>query len=198
GRHPVDACCSTLNDIGGDKRRQVLQPKACALHLAMTELPRLHRLCRFLVILDQRLGMPVHDRVFDADALDWRIPECREQRSAFAKLFLHLLGGLAGRRNRQPADAGIAKPGARWMRHHEQVPAIIEYVASIAHDMLVGPIFGRQEVAGPSVMAEGCKSSPDGAGELAGDENAEGFGHGYSAAMATTLDELPLRLSSAA
>src|ERR1700693_1965960 len=57
GRLAEDALFASGDDIGRLQRRQVPEPEACALCLAMAELPRLDALREFPVIHDQCLGV---------------------------------------------------------------------------------------------------------------------------------------------
>lgn len=171
----MDARCSALDDFRRHEQRQVLQPQTGALDLAVPELPWLHGLCRLLIVADALLRVPVHDRVLDRDALDRRVPQVGEQRGALVKFAPHILQRPAGRRNGQPADAAVAKPRAGRMRHDHQIPAVVENVPDIADDVLVRSILGRQQIAGPSIMAAAGEGSTDDARELAGNENAKLF-----------------------
>src|SRR5690606_31843758 len=78
------------------------------------------------------------------------------------------------------------KTGAWWVRHHEQIPAIVQDIAGIADDVLIRPIVTGQQVAGPCVVAQRCKGATHGAGELTGDEDAESFGH-HAAFLGSTI-----------
>src|ERR1019366_7512155 len=70
GRHPVDALIAAVDDIGRLQTRQVFQPEAGALCLAMAELPGLNALGKFAVVNDDGLGALMHHGIFDADTLD--------------------------------------------------------------------------------------------------------------------------------
>jgi len=143
----VDARCATLNDIRGAELRQVLQPEAGALRLWMAELPRLNALRKLGVIPNQLLRMRVHDRVLDADVRYRSIPHIGEKLSTFAKLPPHLVEGFAGRCLVKPAYATVAETGAGRMRNDQEVPSVIEDLASIALNMPVAVVFGGQQVA---------------------------------------------------
>lgn len=84
----------------------------------------------------------------------------------------------------KPSDAAVALAGAWRVGHHQQIPAIIQNISRVAHDMAVGAIFTRQEVAGPRIMATGQKGVAHGAGKFAGDQDAHGgllVDHDFSA-----------------
>ncbi|MNY35315.1 hypothetical protein D3C86_1697140 [compost metagenome] len=121
----MNTCLSPFDDVGRSQRRQVTKPQARALHLGVAELPRLDALGKFLVVANPLLRMLVHHRVFDADAIDRRIPEGRKQIGTFVQFSPHVFCRPTGRRGGQPADAGVAKPSAWRVRHHKQVPAVV-------------------------------------------------------------------------
>ncbi len=108
----------------------------------MPVLPRLNRLSELLVVHDPLLGVFVHNGVLNADAVNWSVPAVREQCRTFIKLSPHRLKGAARRRLAQPANTAVAKPGARWVRHHEQIPAVIEVIAHIPRNVPVTAVFG--------------------------------------------------------
>jgi hypothetical protein len=56
------------------------------------------------------------------------------------------------------------------MGDDQQVPAIVENVASVAGNMPVAAILGRQQVARPRIMAALQEGISDHAGKLAGDQ----------------------------
>src|ERR1022692_709550 len=148
-RHLEHALLAALDDVGRFQRRQVLEPEACSLGLAVAKLPWLNALRKFPVVHDEDLGMPVHDGVLDADALDGGVPEGGEQVRALAQFALHVFGGLARRRFREPANATVAKACAGRMRDHQQIPAVVEDVAGVAPDM---PVVGANPAAAFSAV----------------------------------------------
>jgi len=77
-----------------------------------------------------------------------------------------------GRRLGKPAHAAVAKPGAGRVKHREQVPAFAEIVADIADNVPIAAVLGREEIAGPYVMAARGKRAPDNTGGFATDKNA--------------------------
>lgn len=77
----------------------------------------------------------------------------------------------------QPTDAAVAQPGARWMRHHEEVPTVAEIVANISDDVLVAAISGREEIDRPGVVTHGGKGPAHYAGALAPDQSAAHVDH---------------------
>ena len=146
-RHVMDPRFPTAHDICRDQGWQLLQPKTGSFGLAMPELPRLDALGEVLEIRDAGLGVFVHDRIFDGDPIDGRVPEVGKQRGPFIELCPHLFDSLASRRHGQPADTGIAQSGAGRVGDHQKVPAVVQQVAGIADDMAVRSVFTRQQVA---------------------------------------------------
>ena len=71
----MDPRRAPFNDICGSEWRQILQPETGALGFGMPELPGLDALRELDVIPYQVLRVRMHDRVFDADVRDRRIPE---------------------------------------------------------------------------------------------------------------------------
>ena len=71
----MDPVFPPLDDIRRLQRRKVLQPETCPLRFRVAELPRLDALRKIFIIDDPLLGVFVHDRIFDADSINGRIPE---------------------------------------------------------------------------------------------------------------------------
>lgn len=142
-------------DVRRSQRRQVLQPEARRLRLAVTELPRLDDLLRFA---DEARGNG--NRVLDGYALDWRVQKPKEEPERRVLLVPVL---------REPAGAADRQPSTGWVGHH-QIPAITDDVANVALEMVSGQL-GREQVTGPRVVATCHERIPNDAGELAGDED---------------------------
>src|SRR5690606_2339954 len=156
------------------ERIEPAQPETGSLRLPITELPRLHRLRELAIVGDAGLRVPVHDRVLDRDTRDRRVPHGGEQVGAFIQLAPHIFARAPRRRRREPPHAAVAEPGTRRVRDAEQVPAPEHDFARITDDMAIAAILGHAQVAGPGIVAEALECTADGAGELAGDQDAEG------------------------
>jgi hypothetical protein len=154
---------ASIDDVRRLKGWEVSKPQASSLHFGMAELPRLDALCELFVVLDTLFGVFVHDRVFDADAIDRSIPEGREQGGALVQFGPHVFDSAAWGRNREPPHAAVAKPCAWRVRYDEQIPSIIQIVSGITADMSVAAVLGRQEIAGPRIMASIEEGIADGA-----------------------------------
>ena len=181
---------ASLDDICWLKRRQIVQPKTGAFRFTMPELPRLDRLRRRLVVSYSLLGVPVHDRVFDAPHRDGRIPEIGEQGAALVKLVPKI--ALV-----KPPDAGIAKPRTGWMRDDQHVPTIPQDVPDIALDMTIAAVLCRQDIARPGVVVSVEERITDNAGKLTGDKDFHGVSHprGSSQPRRCKLPPIPSRLA---
>ena len=108
-RHPVNLGLTTLNANRWHQTRQVLQPKACGLHLPMAELPGLDDLLRW-----GNRGANHTDWVLDTPAWDW----CGHQQADKIKGFGLLL--LLPMKMTAAADGQM---GAGRMGNH-QIPAV--------------------------------------------------------------------------
>lgn len=109
----------------------------------------------------------MHDRIFDRDAINRRIPECREQISRAIQFSPNLINRFALWRVSEPADSGVAEPRAWWMGNDEQIPSFVQQFARIPSYVAVTSIVSRQQIARPGVVPPIKESIPDSPRKLA-------------------------------
>jgi len=47
----------------------------------------------------------------------------------------------------KPPQNGKAKPGARWMSNHEQIPALIQKASGVSDNVVIAPVLCRGKIA---------------------------------------------------
>ena len=153
----------------------------------MSELPRLDALCRRGIVADARLGVPVHHRVLDRDALDRGVPERREEFRSLIEVSPEIALG-------QPANTAVAEPGAGRVSD-EQVPPTLKQIPGVTDDVFRAAVLRREQVAGPGIMPARREGTTDNAGELACDENAHQMKSPLS--IAPSMSRRQARISAA-
>ena len=148
---------SALDYIGRAQFRQVLEPQACRLGFAMSELPGLDNLVRFAV-------QATHDAdgILNGNTLNGSIDEHHEKLYCFFLIMFLVL---------EPTSATDGQVCAWWKSNHHiprnafivpghKIPNITLHVVSL--------YFGLQNVARPCIMTTGYKCLTDDATELTG------------------------------
>src|SRR5690349_9967588 len=154
-RHPVNPSLSTFNAMRRVQRRQVLQPQARCLRLAVPELPRLDDLIRLAHARRNHT-----DRVLDGDAVDGRGHEQLHEPDRVLLLLALLL--------EPPSSADAEVRTGREGDHH--VPAVVQEIAYVAQQVRL-TAFARQDIAAHGIVASFTECVTDDTGELAGDED---------------------------
>ena len=83
------------------------------------------------------------------------------------------------------------------MGDHQQVPAIVQTVASVADDVAVGPVFAREKVARPRIMAEVEEGVTDRAAILARNQDPQGADSPLGSGETRSVIESKMRLPAA-
>jgi hypothetical protein len=118
--------------------------------------------------------MTKHDRVLHRDARDRRRKHGEEERGRMAEVDPSVAIGavLASAAEVEMLRAAVGEEGAGRVRDH-QIPALVQDVAGVSHDVRPRPL-GGQQVAGHRIVATCEEGVPDHARELAGDKHTHG------------------------
>jgi len=154
---------SFINDVGRPERRQPFQPKTRSLDLPMPELPRLNDLVWLSPVSRHQA-----DGILYRDLWNIRVGEQHEQVCCLPLLHLPVFPPSSSR-NRQIGT---------WRVGNHQVPRVgirQQRIPSIAHDMELAAVCGRENIQGPCVVPFGTKSASHYTGKFTCDQDFQVF-----------------------